>query len=156
MKVLICVWAILLTSTPVWAEMYKWTDNNGTVHFTDNPSNIPRKTKAKTLSRMKSRLDAEAYRNQAEFHYEEIEKIEARIAEIEKIATAKKKRAEGYIEKLKKNPNDRGVLNRLFEESHPTLDMTELKIYRDELKSLETQKSYHEAQATKALEKARK
>ena len=40
---LFTVLSLLLSSTPVtWAgEMYRWIDEKGTVHFTDDPSTIP-------------------------------------------------------------------------------------------------------------------
>jgi len=40
---LFIVLSVLLTSTPMtWAdEMYRWVDENGTVHFTDDLSKIP-------------------------------------------------------------------------------------------------------------------
>src|SRR5919109_1842063 len=35
------VWLSLLWVGLTWAQIYKWTDRQGTVHFTDNPSRIP-------------------------------------------------------------------------------------------------------------------
>jgi hypothetical protein len=31
-----------LLSTFVWAEIYKWVDEKGTVHFTEDPGTIPK------------------------------------------------------------------------------------------------------------------
>jgi clan AA aspartic protease (TIGR02281 family) len=36
---------------PSYAEMYKWVDGNGTVHFTDDPSSIPEKYRSDAESR---------------------------------------------------------------------------------------------------------
>ena len=33
--------SLLLSASPVWAAVYKWTDDQGKKHFTDNKSNIP-------------------------------------------------------------------------------------------------------------------
>ncbi len=33
--------ALLLILTPVHGKIYKWTDHNGTIHFTDNIWSIP-------------------------------------------------------------------------------------------------------------------
>ncbi len=38
-------------ASPCFGEMYKWTDEKGTVHFTDNPSQIPEKHKPGAESR---------------------------------------------------------------------------------------------------------
>jgi hypothetical protein len=35
------VWLSLLWVSLTWAQIYKWTDRQGTVHFTDNPSRLP-------------------------------------------------------------------------------------------------------------------
>jgi hypothetical protein len=35
------VWLSILWVGLTWAQIYKWTDRQGTVHFTDNPSRIP-------------------------------------------------------------------------------------------------------------------
>jgi hypothetical protein len=36
----------------VWAEMYKWVDEKGTVHFTEDPATIPEKYKDKAKARL--------------------------------------------------------------------------------------------------------
>ena len=42
MRVILWACVILLLQVPgSWAKIYKWTDNNGKVHFTDNPATIP-------------------------------------------------------------------------------------------------------------------
>ena len=50
----VILWACVILLSQVswsWGKIYKWTDNNGKVYFTDNPATIP-----------------EAYRNQSESH----------------------------------------------------------------------------------------
>jgi len=37
----ICVWLSVLWTGFAWAQIYKWTDRQGTIHLTDNPSHIP-------------------------------------------------------------------------------------------------------------------
>ena len=37
------LWLALFVTAPVYGEMYKWVDEKGTVHFTDDPSMIPEK-----------------------------------------------------------------------------------------------------------------
>jgi Domain of unknown function (DUF4124) len=48
MRVLrIVVWLSVLWVGVAWGQMYKWTDQQGTVHFTDNVSQIPPAYRAK-------------------------------------------------------------------------------------------------------------
>lgn len=52
MRVILWACVILLSQVPwSWGEIYRWTDHDGKVHFTDNPAMIP-----------------EAYRHQSETH----------------------------------------------------------------------------------------
>jgi len=52
MRVILWACVILLLQVPwSWGKIYKWTDNNEQIHFTDNPAKVP-----------------EAYRNQIETH----------------------------------------------------------------------------------------
>ena len=37
----IAIWLSVLWAGFAWAQLYKWTDAQGTVHLTDNPSRIP-------------------------------------------------------------------------------------------------------------------
>ncbi len=41
----------LAFAAPLYGEMYRWTDEKGTVHFTDDPSRIPEKFRANTETR---------------------------------------------------------------------------------------------------------
>ncbi len=41
------VWLSFLWVGLTWAQIYKWTDHQGTVHFTDNPSRIPAEYRSK-------------------------------------------------------------------------------------------------------------
>jgi hypothetical protein len=43
----IAVWLSVLWVGVAWGQMYKWTDQQGTVHFTDNVSQIPPAYRAK-------------------------------------------------------------------------------------------------------------
>lgn len=49
MKVRTLIWLLLLLSLPalVKAEIYRWVDGRGTVHYTDNPGSIPPKYRPK-------------------------------------------------------------------------------------------------------------
>jgi hypothetical protein len=47
----IVVLAFLATASLVWAEIYKWVDEKGTVHFTEDPATIPEKYREKAESR---------------------------------------------------------------------------------------------------------
>ncbi len=52
MRVILWACVILLLQVPwSWGKIYKWTDSNGKIHFTDNPARIP-----------------DAYRHQIETH----------------------------------------------------------------------------------------
>ncbi len=46
------LFVMILISQPVQAEIFKWIDEKGTVHFTEDPSTIPEKYKEKARSRM--------------------------------------------------------------------------------------------------------
>jgi hypothetical protein len=37
----IAIWLSVLWAGFAWAQLYKWTDAQGTVHLTDNPSRVP-------------------------------------------------------------------------------------------------------------------
>ncbi len=41
--VIICILLLALSILPGYAQMYKWVDDKGTVHFTDDPAAIPEK-----------------------------------------------------------------------------------------------------------------
>jgi len=49
------VMVLVLAVFPAYAEMYKWVDEKGTVHFTDDPSNIPEKYRQDAESRKPSK-----------------------------------------------------------------------------------------------------
>ena len=36
-----CIWLIWASASPALAEVYRWTDNAGKIHLTDNPDTIP-------------------------------------------------------------------------------------------------------------------
>lgn len=42
---------LVISGFPAYAEMYKWVDEKGTVHFTDDPSKIPEKYQSDAESR---------------------------------------------------------------------------------------------------------
>jgi len=50
MKKIIAIisFATLIIFSSGWAEIYKWVDEKGTVHFTEDPSTVPEKYKGKT------------------------------------------------------------------------------------------------------------
>jgi clan AA aspartic protease (TIGR02281 family) len=48
---LLLLMALTLLATPGYGEMYKWVDERGTVHFTDDLSKIPEKYRADSESR---------------------------------------------------------------------------------------------------------
>ncbi len=53
--VVLCITLLALSISPLYAEMYKWADEKGTVHFTDDPSNIPEKYRGDAETRKPSR-----------------------------------------------------------------------------------------------------
>lgn len=75
---LVCLMAVLSTANPCFAAVYKWTDDQGNVHFSDSPQapsyqHIPTKahypvdeTSKKTFERQQRYLDAMAEERQAE------------------------------------------------------------------------------------------
>ena len=42
---------VLILGTPAWADVYEWTDEQGAVHFTDNPERVPAKYRQKVQQR---------------------------------------------------------------------------------------------------------
>jgi predicted aspartyl protease len=45
---LLTIWGALgLTATPVLAEMYRWTDDQGSVHYTQGPDSVPDRFRSK-------------------------------------------------------------------------------------------------------------
>src|SRR5215475_6074135 len=36
-----CIWLIWVSGAPALAEVYRWTDDAGKIHLTDNPDSIP-------------------------------------------------------------------------------------------------------------------
>jgi hypothetical protein len=44
--IFVAVAGIILGSFPVWAEMYRYKDVNGTIRFTDNRADVPKKSRA--------------------------------------------------------------------------------------------------------------
>jgi hypothetical protein len=51
MMILVVVLGFLFISS-AWAEIYKWTDEKGGVHFTEDPATIPEKYQEKVKSRL--------------------------------------------------------------------------------------------------------
>jgi hypothetical protein len=51
LNILVLILAGMCLATPLFAETYSWTDENGTMNFTENYSSIPLKYRKKTLKR---------------------------------------------------------------------------------------------------------
>jgi len=54
--------ALLLFTNPCWADIYKWVDENGLAHFTDDPAQVPKPSRAakprnKTTAQYESALN---------------------------------------------------------------------------------------------------
>jgi hypothetical protein len=47
MAIWTAAWASLFWAGCAWAQIYQWTDRQGSVHFTDNPSHIPAEYRSK-------------------------------------------------------------------------------------------------------------
>jgi len=55
MRIFIITVICLALAAPAWAGMYKWTDKDGKIHFTDNPSRIPVDSRnKKSMKKMKA------------------------------------------------------------------------------------------------------
>jgi hypothetical protein len=52
MRTLLIVIVLVVLCAPVHAEIYKWVDEKGTVHFTEDPATIPEKYREKVKSRL--------------------------------------------------------------------------------------------------------
>lgn len=50
-RILLGAFILFILFSPVYAEIYKWTDDKGGVHFTEDPSTIPEKYRDKVKSR---------------------------------------------------------------------------------------------------------
>ena len=53
--VLLCVTLLVISIPSSYAEMYKWVDDKGTVHFTDDLSTIPEKYREDAETRKPSK-----------------------------------------------------------------------------------------------------
>jgi clan AA aspartic protease (TIGR02281 family) len=53
--ILLCIALLAILILPSYAEMYKWVDDKGTVHFTDDPSTIPEKYRENAETRKPSK-----------------------------------------------------------------------------------------------------
>ncbi len=53
--ILLCIALLAILILPGYAEMYKWIDDKGTVHFTDDPSTIPEKYREDAETRKPSK-----------------------------------------------------------------------------------------------------
>lgn len=51
LAVLICLCQVLLFAYVSYAEIYSWTDETGSMHFTDSPESIPKKYQGKSKIR---------------------------------------------------------------------------------------------------------
>lgn len=41
-----CIYTLILCLSPAFAEIYQWTDSNGSVHFSDNTTHVPKDKKS--------------------------------------------------------------------------------------------------------------
>lgn len=84
--ILITAAALAVTSAAVAGEIYKWTDENGTVHYVDRPTGDPSEERVAVLSRgtdsgsVKASVDARRERVAAR------DEAKAKRAEDEKVA----------------------------------------------------------------------
>jgi clan AA aspartic protease (TIGR02281 family) len=53
--ILLCITLLVISISSSYAEMYKWVDDKGTVHFTDDPSTIPEKYREDAETRKPSK-----------------------------------------------------------------------------------------------------
>lgn len=53
--IFLCIVVLSISISPSYADMYKWVDEKGTVHFTDDPSAIPEKYRENAETRKPSK-----------------------------------------------------------------------------------------------------
>jgi membrane protein involved in colicin uptake len=94
----------LLFASFVWAEIYKWVDEKGSVHFTDDPTTIPEKFKNQTNSR-ETEEDRMTIQQRTEVNKEQEKRARERI-----------KRDQSEYERSLKEESDRKT-KREFEEA---------------------------------------
>lgn len=84
--IFVIIFFFLFTNN-VWGEIYKWTDENGKMHFTDSENKIPKKYRQKNLNPYNSKqiqfiCDLEQYpesENQLNVIQEKIREIQKKI-----------------------------------------------------------------------------
>ncbi len=104
--------AVILLSIPSWpAEIYRWTDDRGTVHLTDDPSKIP-----------------EAYRNRVE-KVDLPEETQTGTPEVPKQKSDSEDRVKLYLEEM-----DRRIEERKRLEKKVSGLEEELRLAQDRLK----------------------
>ena len=88
------------------AEIYKWVDEQGKVHYSDRPQGKnTEKVEVKSTVSDAQRQDAERLKQRYQQLYQQIKEDEQAQAEADKKASAKKAKLQGYCDQLKKQVN---------------------------------------------------
>jgi predicted ribosome quality control (RQC) complex YloA/Tae2 family protein len=131
----------LLISQFIHAEIYKWVDEKGTVHFTEDPATIPEKYREKTQSRtteedlipyeqrirLKKKEEAELReRLKREQNEAEIRRLEERLKKVSESVEKERREAERKREEANRVPSPGYIPFERFK--HVTKGMTEAEV----------------------------
>jgi len=88
------------------AEIYKWLDEQGKVHYSDQPlGKNNEKVEVKSRVSDARKQDAERLKRRYQQLYQQIKEDEQAQAEADKKALAKKEKRQGYCDQLQKQVN---------------------------------------------------
>lgn len=103
MRILLVAVLLAFILSPVHAEIYRWIDDKGTIHFTEDPSTIPEKYREKIKVR---------------FTEEDLMSIDERIEEKKKNEKAAKDRIEQSVKEYEKSLEEEKVRKRQREREY--------------------------------------
>lgn len=63
MQATLIAFALLVFANPCWADIYKWVDESGVAHFTDDPAQVPKSSKRASKPRNKTSAQYESALN---------------------------------------------------------------------------------------------
>jgi hypothetical protein len=157
MKILSLIILLILISTPGYTQVYKWVDEKGVVHFTDDMTKIPDKYRPKTdkigvpEEKSEPKLERDSSQKKKEDHYKDQlgrgeEYWKSKVDEWKK----KLRIAQEKIETARIKYNE---LTEKFNDSKSSVERNQIKRERDQFKQEMDQYKSHIEEARIMLEK---
>jgi len=167
-KILFISLLVLFNAEFVLAEIYKWVDEKGAVHFTDDPVQVPEKyrsgaeridvpeEKAEATAEPTgvSRKKEDAYRDQLgrgeEYWRGRVEEWRKKLKALQEKLEGLRTKYNDLVEKFNdsKSTAERGILRR--ERDQVKSEMDQCRVQLDEAKSMLDKKIPEDAEASKA------